>query len=81
MSSMIPKYRVVIKIGSVRYYASKGKRPLPWVDWDNCVTKTTKVQRFLKEEAMAIADKYNDQKPTIEKVPGAGAYKIKEHSG
>lgn len=71
MSSMVPKYRVVIKIGGIRYIASKGSRPLPWVDWHDKPTK--KVQRFLKEEAMAIADKYNDQNPAIEKLS-----KIKE---
>ncbi len=67
MATIVPKYRVVIVIGNIRYIASQGNRPLPWVDWHD--KKTKKRQLFLQGEAMEIADKYNDQKPTIEKCP------------
>lgn len=64
MSRMVSTYRVVIKIGGIRYYANKrGLLKPPRVSWHN-----DKWQLYLKQEAMTIADYYNDQKPEIEKI-------------
>ncbi len=66
MSKMVAKYRVIIRIGKVRYGALKDKRPLPWVRWQP--ESVEKPQLFTKDDASRIAEHYNDQKPEIEKL-------------
>ena len=60
------RWRVSIMIGRHRYYANRCSNPLPYVSWHEFSDEYP--DHFSDIEANMIADYYNDQKPTIDRV-------------
>mgnify|MGYP001587210382 CR=1 FL=1 len=60
------RWRVSILISRHRYYANRCSNPLPYVSWKEFSDEYP--DHFSETEANLIADYYNDQKPTIDRV-------------
>lgn len=60
------RFRVSIMISKIRYYANRCSQPLPYVSWHEFSNEYP--DHFNKADAMMIADFYNDQLPTIDRI-------------
>ena len=60
------RWRVSIVIGRLRYYANRCSNPLPYVSWHEF--SAVYPDHFTKDEAMMIADFYDDQGPIIDRI-------------